>query len=153
MIPFLAYRQTYVTKKTMPALEKKFSEIEKDPSKFYNEINIKRLSTDEKKYRVFVPLHRLSVFNTPFTFLKTTMIVELSEYGEKTKIRVKVRPNFIYLLGFLLVITGFVINFFWKESGITIKDFAISTLCIVTTVFIDRVSKNVLTGTFERLLK
>ncbi len=153
MIPFSAYKQTYVTKKSIPVLEKKFSEIEKDPSKFYNEINIKLLSLDEKRYRVFVPAYGLAVFNMPFTFARTTMIVQLFEYGDKTKIRIKVRPNFVYLLMFLLVITGFAVNFFWKESGRTLQGFAIYTLCIVAAIIIDRISKNILTGTFERLLK
>ncbi len=153
MIPFWSYKQTYVTKKSIPALEKKFSEIEKNPSKLYNEINVKLLSAADKKYRVFVPVKSWSAFNMPFTFSTTIMIAQLFAYGEKTKIRITIRPNFIYLLVFILASTGIAVNFFRNKEGKTLQGIATWIVCMLAAVIIDRISKKILQGTFEHFLK
>lgn len=152
MIPFAAYKKEYLVNKSLSTVEKRFGELEHNPGKFYHEINGKLLDAALKKYRFFVPVYGWSIFNVPFTFSRTTMTVRLFEQDRKTKIEAIISTNPVYLLIFVLTVTGLIVNYSEARPANTAQGIFIYIICMLAAIIIDRISKQILSATFERFI-
>ncbi len=153
MIPFTTYNKTYNIKKPLPELEAMFYEIETNPEKFHNEITAKQLNKELKKYRFYVAPAAGSVVNTPFTFTRTVMTVRLFADSETTRITTVIRTNPLYLLLLVLSISGLIVHLLAAKSpGNSFTYLIPYVFCIVAAVVVDRISKQILSATFERFI-
>lgn len=148
-LPFTKQHKVYTTDVPLKKLEDKFIDMAGSGSGGYDKIYCSIADLDQKKYSFYVVIQG-TVDMLPF--LRTKLVAKLLESEGKIKIETitKTNPLYLFIIGFITV---------FNVAGITISQLQIKQIVItlISTYLAigitDIISKKILQGTFERLLK